>query len=314
VQRAPHPFTLRQLQYVVAVADLLSFRRAAEECGVSQPSLSAQIAQLEDMLSVKLFERDARGVLLTPAGRELVAAARRVLLDAGDLADAARRNSDPLAGVLRVGVIPTVSPYLLPSVAAPLREAYPRLTLRWVEEKTPSLVSALAAGELDAAILAGPVEGDLDSELIANDPFVLAVPAGHRLAESTEPAPASAIRGEPVLLLDEGHCFREQALAFCSARRAQELDFRATSLSTLVQMVASGAGITLLPSLAVPTEARRADVHVRPFADPAPSRTLLLAWRRTSPLAGTLRQIASTLREAIAPQAPARQSSPRRKA
>jgi LysR family transcriptional regulator, hydrogen peroxide-inducible genes activator len=294
---APHPFTLRQLQYAVAVADALSFRRAAEACHVSQPSLSAQLAQLEDALAVRLFERDRRRVLKTPAGQALVARARRILLDADDLIEAARRAGDPLAGTLRVGILPTISPYLLPSVAPPLRKAFPALTVAWVEDKTSTLVHALEEGELDAALLALEAElGDVEHAELARDPFVLATPPGHELGLRKTPATPAELRGAQVLLLDEGHCLREQALELCGASRARESELRATSLSTLTQMVAGGAGVTLLPELSLATEARRAGLELRPFAAPAPARTLALVWRRGSPLGGALRTIAEAMR------------------
>jgi LysR family transcriptional regulator, hydrogen peroxide-inducible genes activator len=295
----PHPFTLRQLQYAVAVADALSFRKAAERCHVAQPSLSAQLAQLEDALGARLFERDRRRVLLTAAGRELIERARRVLRESDDLVEHARRAGDPLAGTLRVGVIPTLAPYLLPAVSPALRAAFPRLRLLWVEERTQPLVQQLDAGALDAGLLALEADiGDVEREVIGRDPFVLVTPRGHRLARKTGPASASDLNDEDVLLLEEGHCFGEQALAFCSRARAHELEFRATSLSTLAQVVAGGAGVTLLPQLAVATEAKRADLHVRPFAQPAPARTVALVWRKRSPLAAPLRQLAATMRAA----------------
>lgn len=297
--RAPHPFSLRQLQYVVAVADTLSFRQAAAACRVSQPSLSAQLAQVEDALGCRLFERDRRRVLLTGAGRELLERARSVLREADDLLEAARRLGDPLAGTLRLGVIPTVSPYLLPSLAGPLRRSFASLSVVWVEDKTEVLIRSLEAGALDGALLALEAElGEVERELIAEDPFVLAVPRGHPLSKRSRPAAARELRGQSVLLLDEGHCFREQALAVCSSAEAQELEFRATSLPTLVQMVAAGAGVTLLPALAVPVEARRAELHLRPFARPAPHRTIALVWRARSPLGPSLRRVAEVIRGA----------------
>ncbi|HEY4184374.1 MAG TPA: LysR substrate-binding domain-containing protein [Polyangia bacterium] len=296
---APHPFSLRQLQYAVAVADALSFRRAAARCHVSQPSLSAQLAQLERGLGVRLFERDRRRVLLTPAGGELVARARRVLLEASDLVAAAARAVDPLHGALRLGVIPTCSPYLLPDVSPLLRTRFPRLTVQWTEDKTEVLVGRLAAGTLDAALVAleAPL-GDVEHHVIGRDPFVLVAPAGHPLMASSTPLTRAELNGVGVLLLDDGHCFRSQALAFCSTAKAKELAFRATSLPTLVQMVASGAGVTLLPELAVPTELARSRLRRRSFRDPAPFRTLALIWRRRSPLGPALTAVATAIGEA----------------
>lgn len=298
MRTAPHAFTLRQLQYAVAVADTLSFRRAAETCHVSQPSLSSQLAELESALGVRLFERDRRRVLPTPAGAALVERARRILLATEDLADAARHAGDPLSGTLRIGVIPTVSPYLLPTVAPALRSAFPRLTTVWKEEKTDVLLARLRTGDLDAALLASKTGPDIAQAVIATDPFVLVASPSHALGRSASRASAKDLRGAGVLLLDDGHCFRDQALAFCGTHRAEELDFRATSLSTLVQMVAGGAGVTLLPSLSIATEARRANLRVRSFADPKPHRTIALVWRKGSPLEPALREIAEAVRTA----------------
>jgi LysR family hydrogen peroxide-inducible transcriptional activator len=295
---APHAFTTRQLQYAVAVAGVRSFRKAAALCGVSQPSLSAQLAQLEAALGVRLFERDRRRVLPTPAGEEVVARARQLLAETDDLADAARRLADPRTARLRLGVIPTISPYLLPRIVPALRRAQPGLVIRWTEEKTDALVRAVEEGTLEGALLALEADlGDLAREPVGRDPFVLAVPRGHPLGRRTGPAEMSELRGSDVLLLDDGHCLRDQALAVCAHARTHELDFRATSLSTLAQMVAAGAGITLLPRLAVPTESRHAALAIRPLADPRAFRTLGLCWRRTSPFAATLSQIAALIRE-----------------
>jgi LysR family hydrogen peroxide-inducible transcriptional activator len=312
---APPPFTLRQLQYAVAVAESLSFRKAAERCHVSQPSLSAQLAQLEGVLGTRLFERDRRRVLVTGAGRALVERARAVLRDADDLVEAARRAADPFTGSLRIGVIPTISPYLLPAVAPALRAAYPRLTVLWVEDKTHALMQSLAAGTLDAALVALESElGDVESATLAWDPFVLATPVGAALGAGSKPVRAPELRGANVLLLDDGHCFREQALAVCAGARARELEFRATSLPTLAQMVAGGAGVTLLPQLALPTETRGTALRVRRFAEPAPGRTIALVWRPRSPLRPALQQLASTLREAYPDREPARHRGTRRSA
>src|SRR3954468_8625760 len=214
----PHAASLRQLQYAVAVADARSFRRAAQQCGVSQPSLSAQLAQLEGALGVRLFERVRRRVLLTPGGEDLVERARRVLVDADDLVDAARRLGDPLAGTLGIGVIPTLSPYLRPAAAPAIHRAPPRLTVRWLEDKTENLARELHAGRLDAALLAleADLGGPLQREGIGRDRFVLAMPRAHPLAKRSRPATLGDLRGAPLLLLDDGHCLRDQALAVCA--------------------------------------------------------------------------------------------------
>lgn len=298
---APHAFSLRQLQYAVAVADALSFRRAAEQCRVAQPSLSSQLAQLEDSLGVKLFERDKRRVVLTRAGSALVQRARAILVGADGLADAARMLADPLSGALRLGLIPTVGPYLLPEVAPRVRKQFPRMTFVWVEEKTPVLVEKLARAEIDGAILAVEADiGDPARVVLGKDPFMLAAPPGHPLASSTKPVSADSLEGEQVLLLDDGHCFREQVLSFCSRAGAEEAGYRATSLATLVQMAAGGAGVTLLPSLAVPLENRHNALAVRPFSPNAPCRTIALVWRRGAAVESALKAVGVALREAYA--------------
>jgi LysR family transcriptional regulator, hydrogen peroxide-inducible genes activator len=309
ISSAPHPFTLRQLQYALAVAEELSFHRAAERCHVSQPSLSAQVAELETNLGVQLFERDRRRVLVSKAGERLLAPLRRALLSADELTVTARQGADPLSGALSIGVIPTVSPYFLPAVTGPLRSQFPRLTLSWIEDKTAVLVKSLAEGQLDAAVVALEAElGPVEHELLAKDHFLLAAAPGHPLLAESGPLSRRALAGTDVLLLDEGHCLREQALEFCSRGKARELEFRATSLPTLVQMVAGGAGVTLLPELAVPTEAPRAEIAVRPFADPEPARSIALIWRRHAALAETLRSIAVAMRQAY--PKPERQKAP----
>ena len=298
---APHPLTLRQLQYAVAVADHGSFRGAAERCRVAQPSLSAQLAELERALGVRLFERDRRRVLVTAAGEALLPHARKLLVAADDLVAAATRFADPLAGTLRVGVIPTVSPYLLPEVAPALGRALPRLELVWSEDKTAALCARLAAGELDAALVAMEAElGDFEHALIGRDPFVVAVAPAHPLARSSRPLAAdelrAELRGDELLLLAEGHCLRDQALSVCARGRRKESPFGATSLATLTQMVAAGRGVTLLPELAAATENRRGQLTLRRFKQPAPGRTLALLWRRGSALAPAARAVAETIR------------------
>lgn len=296
-----HPVTVRQLQYVVAVAETLSFRRAAERCHVSQPSLSAQVAEVESALGVQLFERDRRHVLVTAAGEAVVARARVVLLAVEDLVDSAKQHSDPLAGTLRLGVIPTIAPYLLPDLDPALRAAFPRLTLWWTEDKTETLVAALHRGELDAALVALEADlGDLDHAVVGEDPFVLAAASTDTFAASRETIRLADLGGRRMLLLDDGHCFRDQALELCARGGATELGFRATSLMTLVQMVAAGDSLTLLPKLAVAVENRRGSLRILPFEAPAPKRTLGLVWRPSSPLAASLRALADAARLAFA--------------
>ena len=297
---SPHPFTLRQLQYLLAIAEHGSFRRAAEACAISQPSLSAQVAQLEEALGVAIFERLPRGVITTKAGDAILERARRLLVDADDLLAAAERTRDPFAGTLRIGVIPTIAPYLLPEVAPVLRAKYPRLRILWSEEKTRDLVRSLEDGGIDAAILALESElGDLAHEPLGRDPFVLAMAPEHPLARRDTPARLDQLEGETVLLLDDGHCFRDQALSVCQRAGADEASVRATSLPTLTQMVAGGSGITLLPKLALATENRAHFLAIRPFGPRGPARTLAVAWRKTSPLEPTLRTIAEAIRAEV---------------
>jgi len=302
---APHPFSLRQLQYAVAVAELLSFRKAAEACRVAQPSLSAQLAQLESAVGLRLFERDRRKVLVNPAARGFLSGARDLLAAADALLPLARGSSDPLSGTLRLGIIPTAAPYLVPGLARAFRKAHAALTVHWVEEKTQVLLASLLEGAIEAALLAidGPSE-QLERVTILRDPFVLAAPRGHPLARSSDPIRFSELRGHDLLLLDDGHCFRDQALDVCRRGRAHEASFRATSLGTLVQMVADGSGATLLPSLAIKEERRKRELVVRTFHAPGPARTLGLVFRKRSPLSDGLRRLAATAREVASPDLP----------
>jgi LysR family hydrogen peroxide-inducible transcriptional activator len=285
--------TLRQLEYLVAIADLRSFHRAAKACHVSQPGLSAQIRQLESILDVQLFERGRRGVLATPAGEAVAARARVVLAEAEALVETARAFRRPLAGRLRLGAIPTIAPYLLPRILPQVRRRHPDLRLELHEARTGELVERLRAGQLDLLLLAleAPLEGLATRALFA-DPFVAALPASHPLA-SRKRLRESDLRGEVALLLDDGHCLRDQALAVCRAGGAQEIgDFRASSLATLVEMVRGGAGVTLLPSLALSAAVATPDLAIVPFAKPAPSRTIGLAWRPRSGRAAEFEQLA----------------------
>jgi LysR family hydrogen peroxide-inducible transcriptional activator len=294
----PHPFTLRQLQYACAVAEHLSFRRAAEVCHVAQPSLSAQVAELEGALGVQLFERDRRRVLVTGHGQPVLERARQLLLAAADLEDAAKRVADPFTGTMRIGVIPTIAPYLVPWATAGIRRAHPKLTVAWIEDKTQALIAQLSTGGLDGAVLALEAElGDVEHAVIASDPFVLVAPPGHALLQKSTPIPARELRAADMLLLDEGHCMREQALEVCSSVKAREAEFRATSLSTLVQLVVQGAGVTLLPALALETETLRAELGIRQIAAPTPARTIALVWRKGASLAAALDRLAACIRE-----------------
>jgi len=275
---------LKDLRYLVAVADTRHFGRAAERCFVSQPTLSAQLKKLEQYLGVQLIERQPNNVAVTEAGEQIVSRARRILDACEEVTTLARTHRDPLAGRLRVALLPTIGPYLLPLVAQALHRALPRLELHLHEYQTDPMLAKVRDGELDLGILALPV--DLDGlrmrELYA-EPFTVAMPTGHRLARHDK-VHVSDLEGERLLLLEEGHCLRDQALAVCSrAGLADSQDFRATSLETLRQMVATGAGITLLPQLATKGAYGNArGVTVLPFARPVPMRRIGAIWRKTT--------------------------------
>lgn len=293
----PLDVSLRQLQYIVAVADLRGFRKAADACQVAQPSLSMQVALAERQLGVQIFERDRRSVRVSPAGAAIVEQARRVLLAARDLHELARQSVDPFHGTLRIGVIPTVGPYLLPEITPALATRFPALRLLWTEARTSDLVHQIGAGTLDGALLALEADiGDLEYETLGRDPFVLAASLRHPLVKSTAPTTPDVLNNQEVLVLDDGHCFRDQALNFCAKAGAAEHSFRATSMATLVQMVGAGTAVTLLPALALPVENRRGQLRVRRFKTPGPGRTLVLAWRRGSALRSALTTLAATIR------------------
>ena len=289
--------SFRQLEYFVAVAEWLSFRAAADACFVTQPGLSAQLKDLERLLGVQLFERSQRTVLLTPAGETLLPLARGILTASGEFVDLARSLTRPLSGTLRLGVIPTVAPYLLPKTLPALRRRYPQLQVRLHEDLTPRLLELLSHGRLDLLLVALEADlGNVSTLALATDPFVVAVPAQHRLAKRKRVTEAD-IAAEQVLLLDDGHCLRDQALAVCHTSGASEVgDFRASSLNTLVQMVAGGLGITLLPRLSLEVEAPQlSQIVILPFRKPEPSRTIGLVWRTTSPRAHEFQLLAKLL-------------------
>jgi len=275
---------LKDLRYLVAVADQRHFGRAASRCFVSQPTLSAQLKKLEQDLGVQLIERAPNNVSLTPAGEEIVARARRILEASDEVVALARSHRDPLAGRLRLALLPTIGPYLLPRVAPAIRRSLPRLQLRLYEYQTAPMLEKLHAGELDVGILALPVELDgLESRELYREAFLVALPERHRLA-AHETLRVADLKGEPLLLLEDGHCLRDQALEVCSRAGVREQqDFRATSLETLRQMVAAGAGVTLLPELAGRGAYRSArGVVLRPFARPAPLRHVGAVWRKST--------------------------------
>lgn len=291
--------TLRELQYLVELARLGNFRRAAEVCNVSQPTLSTQLRKLEDELGVVLVERGARRVILTAAGEEILAHAQRALEAAQDIRGVAQRHRAPDAGRLRLGVFQTLGPYLLPALVPGIAAAFPALELQLVEEKSERLMEKLRSGRLDAALLALPVAGDYQVEDLFEEPFLLAVPPAHPLAARST-ITLDALNGQRMMLLEDGHCLRDQALSLCRRWGADETaGFRATSLETLRQMVAAGMGITLMPQLATRGPlAQGGNLRFVPFADePPPSRSIGLVWRRSSALAPVLHRLARLIRD-----------------
>ena len=286
--------TLKQFRYFDALARVGHFGRAAEACAITQPALSMQIRELEEALGAQLFERSARAVTLTPLGEELGTRVRDILRAVDEIGDLARAADDRLAGRLRIGVIPTIAPYLLPRVMQRLAADHPGLDLYVRETVTPRLVGELREGRLDAAILALPVsEPGLAEAVLFDEAFVLIRPG----AEADAPVPSKeGLRSMRLLLLEEGHCFRDQALSFCEIRTAQPREMLdGSSLSTLVQMVSAGIGVTLLPEMALPVEMRSADVAVQRFPHPEPSRRIGMVWRTSTPLVGQLRQLADVV-------------------
>src|SRR5271154_6132338 len=286
--------TLRQLRYFDALVRHGHFGRAAEACSISQPALSMQIKEMEETLGGVLLERRARQIALTTFGEELLQRVRDILRSVDELGDFARASRDRLAGRLRIGMIPTIAPYLLPTVIGNITRTRPELEIHVREALTSKLIQELAEGRLDTAIVALPVsEPSLTEVALFAENFLLVRPG----EDEAMPVPNSeALREMRLLLLEEGHCFRDQALSFCNMQSSlprEVLD--ASSLSTLVQMVSAGMGVTLIPEMAVVVETRSASVSVAPFKDPQPSRTIGMIWRKTSPLARQLLQISEVV-------------------
>ena len=275
--------SLKQLRYFEAVARFNHFGRAAEHCAVSQPALSMQIQELEKNLGLQLVERRSKGVRLTVEGKEMALRASRILAEVRDLTDFARLRASLLSGALHLGVIPSVAPYVLPPLLPILRDQYPGLDLHIRETQTQALLQQLLDGTLDLLLLALPVNHpEIETIRLFEDRFLLALPRTHR-TQGRVRATADLIKGDRLLLLEEGHCLRDQALTFCQLRQVDSINtFGASSLSTIVQRVANGLGLTLLPEISVALETRHADIRVMRFAEPEPSRTLGLAWRSTS--------------------------------
>ena len=276
--------SLKQLRYFEAVARVRHFGKAAEQCAVTQPALSMQIQDLEETLGVQLIERSRNGVMLTEAGREIAGRATRVLAETRDIVDFARRQGSVLSGPLHFGVIPSVAPYVLPALLPLVRDRFPDLDLHLRETQTHHLVDELLDGGLDLLLLALPVENpEVETIKLFNDRFLLAMPKSRSIPNRIRATP-ELLQQDRLLLLEEGHCLRDQALSFCSLRRVDNIDtFGASNLSTIVQMVANGLGMTLLPELSIKLECRHDDIRLMRFADPQPRRVVGLAWRRSSP-------------------------------
>lgn len=293
--------TLQQFSYLVAVADEGHFGRAAALCSVSQPGLSSQIQELESRLGITLLERLTKGVRLTPEGVEIVSRARRILNEVDELINASQLDTKALVGPFTVGAIPTVAPYLLGDFVPTVLSANPDVSLRFEELTTDNLLASLRSGQIDLGICALPVEGrDLVGVPILDDHFLLAVSTRNDLARTDGPVSQTVLTKLSILLLDEGHCLRDQALALCSSVRAHPTDLRATSLPTLVQMVAADVGVTLLPVTAAAVEARSGNgIKVRRIKE-APLRTLALVWRASSPRDELYRSLAHDFSEALA--------------
>jgi LysR family hydrogen peroxide-inducible transcriptional activator len=286
--------TLKQLRYLTALARHGHFGRAAEASAISQPALSMQIKELEEALGTALIERNARQIRLTKAGDDTVQRARDILQAVEALENSARASRDRLVGPLRIGMIPTIAPYLLPTIIGKLTLLHPELDIHIRETQTANLIREIMDGRLDTAIVALPVsEPSLTEVTLFTENFLLVRP----LADANTPVPSrEKLRDMKLLLLEEGHCFRDQALSFCkmpSALPRQALD--ASSLSTLVQMVSAGIGVTLIPEMAAAVETRSVAVSVARFKEPQPSRCVGMIWRKTNPLAGQLRDISEVI-------------------
>ena len=291
--------TLRQLRYLDALARHGNFVRAAEECAISQPALSMQIRELEQELGAELVARSHGVTALTEAGAEVARRASSILSATRDLADCVRHRGETLSGTLRLGVIPTLAPYVLPALLPVLQRAHPDLCLDLFETQTKTLVSELALGTLDVLLLALPLEKpEFETILLFTDRFLLAVPVDDPLPERARVMPRD-LDDRRLVLLEEGHCLREQALVYCGKRDTTHTKLGATSLATVLQMVASGYGVTLLPEVAVDVEVRDERVKLLRFADPQPQRQIGLAWRPTSPRKADFMELGQILLRAL---------------
>lgn len=299
--------TLQELRYLVALADKGHFVRAAEACNVGQPTLSTQLKKLEDYLCVTLFERNKHRLQPTPVGEQVIARARLILNSVDEIRDLARGETDPMHGPLRLGVIPTLGPYLIPHLLPTIRSSFQHLHLFLREDLTVNLLERLRSGSLDALLLALPVRGqDIDVMNLFCENFVVALPKDHALTERKRISQAALV-GENVLLLEDGHCMRDQALAICGAAPSdQREELKATSIETLRQMVAAGVGCTLLPRLAaLPGVGSIASgmVEIRSFESPEPSRTIGLVWRHNYPREATIRSLGELILANLPPAA-----------
>jgi LysR family hydrogen peroxide-inducible transcriptional activator len=294
--------TIRQLQYLVAVVDLNHFGKAAERCHVTQSTLSAGIAELENLLQAQLIERTRRRVRVTPLGEEIAGKARAVLDGAADIAETARAAEAPLSGRFRMGVIPTVGPFVLPRVLGGLRKAYPDLRLYLREEQTAPLIDRLRRGELEVALIALPYDiGDLASLSLGPDPLWAVLPKGHPLAQAKAVAPGN-LPVDELLLLEDGHCLRDHALAACSLQGLRAAGgYASTSLYTLVEMAANGLGITFVPEIAITAGLLKGSaVEARPLAPGSPPRELALVWRKSFRRDSDLAALAAYMRGRLA--------------
>ncbi|MEM7281853.1 MAG: LysR substrate-binding domain-containing protein [Pseudomonadota bacterium] len=294
---------IRDFRYLIAVADTLHFGKAAEQCFVSQPTLSMQIRKLEETLGLQLFERARKKVRLTDAGQEVVRRAREIISEVDDMVTWADSHQDPLIGQLRVGVIPTLGPYLLPHVMEPLNKAFPDLEFLLREDLTDNVMKELDQGNIDVAVLALPIDYDgYATQEIFKEAFVLSLPPDHELA-NRKGVSMDDLNDRELLLLDEGHCLRDHALDVCTTTQVRENNFRATSLETLRHMVAVGTGITLLPELAVAPGTRQSNVVNVPFRSPVPYRIIGAIWRhgsaRVPAIQGLCEVIGKTVRRLI---------------
>lgn len=288
---------IRDFKYIVAAADLKNFTKAAEKCNVSQPTLSAQIKKVENMLGVKIFERGKKEVRVTDEGTSIVAAARRVLAEVEGLYEIGQMSQGPLSGKIRIGGFPTLAPYLFPKIVPQIRTHCPDLRLILIEEKTDVLIRKLKLGELDMAFLALPVyEADLESRHLFDDPFYIATPEDHALSHCSQIG-QEALGEHKLLLLGEGHCLRDQSMDICKRYRVSEdADCRTTSLEILRQMVKAGTGITFMPEIAIRDE-EDSSIKYIPIKNPAPHRNIGLVWRKSSTRKETIEAIYDAIKD-----------------